>query len=103
MPFDKDLPVNTPISPYAASKKAAEAMAYSYHYLYDLDISVVRHFTVFGPCGRPDMSIFRFIKWIDEGASSKFLATARKVATSPTSMISRVAPSLPSSQLDTKL
>ena len=67
MPFDEDLPVNTPISPYAASKKAAEAMAYSYHYLYDLDISVVRYFTVFGPCGRPDMSIFRFIKWIDEG------------------------------------
>lgn len=67
MPFDEDLPVNTPISPYAASKKAAEAMAYSYHYLYNLDISVVRYFTVFGPCGRPDMSIFRFIKWIDEG------------------------------------
>lgn len=67
MPFDESLPVNTPISPYAASKKAAEAMSYSYHYLYNLDISVVRYFTVFGPCGRPDMSIFRFIKWIDEG------------------------------------
>jgi len=68
MPFREDLPVNTPISPYAASKKAAEMMAYSYHYLYGLDISVVRYFTVFGPAGRPDMSIFRFIKWIDEGA-----------------------------------
>jgi UDP-glucuronate 4-epimerase len=67
MPFVETLPVNTPISPYAASKKAAEAMAYSYHHLYGLDISVVRYFTVFGPCGRPDMSIFRFIKWIDEG------------------------------------
>jgi nucleoside-diphosphate-sugar epimerase len=67
MPFREDLPVNTPISPYAASKKAAEMMAYSYHYLYGLDISVVRYFTVFGPAGRPDMSIFRFIKWIDEG------------------------------------
>jgi nucleoside-diphosphate-sugar epimerase len=67
MPFDETLPVNTPISPYAASKKAAEVMAFSYHNLYDLDISVVRYFTVFGPCGRPDMSIFRFIKWIDEG------------------------------------
>jgi nucleoside-diphosphate-sugar epimerase len=67
MPFREDLAVNTPISPYAASKKAAEVMAYSYHYLYGLDISVVRYFTVFGPCGRPDMSIFRFIKWIDEG------------------------------------
>lgn len=67
MPFVETLPVNTPISPYAASKKAAEVMAYSYHYLYGMDISVVRYFTVYGPAGRPDMSIFRFIKWIDEG------------------------------------
>ena len=67
MPFKEDLPVNTPISPYAASKKAAEVMAYTYHYLYDIDVSVVRYFTVYGPAGRPDMSIFRFIKWIDEG------------------------------------
>jgi UDP-glucuronate 4-epimerase len=66
MPFTEKLPVNTPISPYAASKKAAEVMGYSYHNLFDLDISVVRYFTVFGPCGRPDMSIFRFIKWIAE-------------------------------------
>ncbi len=69
MPFSEDLPVNTPISPYAASKKAAEAMAYSYHYLYGLDITVCRYFTVYGPSGRPDMSIFRFIKWIDEGGT----------------------------------
>lgn len=67
MPFTEDLPVNTPISPYAASKKAAEVMAYSYHYLYGIDVSIVRYFTVFGPAGRPDMSIFRFIKWIDKG------------------------------------
>jgi len=67
MPFHEDLPVNTPLSPYAASKKAAEALAYSYHHLYALDVSVVRYFTVYGPAGRPDMSIFRFIKWIDEG------------------------------------
>lgn len=67
MPFNEDLPVNTPISPYAATKKAAEVMAYSYHFLYKMDISIVRYFTVYGPAGRPDMSIFRFIKWIDEG------------------------------------
>ena len=67
VPFTEDLPVNTPISPYAASKKAAEAMAYTYHYLHGLDISVLRYFTVYGPAGRPDMSIFRFIKWIDRG------------------------------------
>lgn len=67
MPFHENLPVNTPISPYAASKKAAEMMAYSYHYLYGMDVSIVRYFTVYGPAGRPDMCIFRFIKWIDEG------------------------------------
>jgi UDP-glucuronate 4-epimerase len=66
-PFVETLPVNTPISPYAASKKAAEVMAYSYHHLYQIDVSVVRYFTVYGPAGRPDMSILRFIRWIDEG------------------------------------
>jgi len=60
MPFKEDLPVNTPISPYAASKKAAEVMAYTYHYLYGIDVSVVRYFTVYGPAGRPDMSPYIF-------------------------------------------
>lgn len=60
MPFKEDLAVNTPISPYAASKKAAEVMAYTYHYLYKIDVSVVRYFTVYGPAGRPDMSPFIF-------------------------------------------
>lgn len=60
MPFKEELPVNTPISPYAASKKAAEVMAYSYHYLYGIDVSVVRYFTVYGPAGRPDMSPYIF-------------------------------------------
>lgn len=60
MPFKEDLPVNTPISPYAASKKSAEVMAYTYHYLYQIDVSVVRYFTVYGPMGRPDMSPFIF-------------------------------------------
>jgi len=67
MPFKEDLPVNTPLSPYAASKKAAEVMAYSYYKLYGIDSTIVRYFTVFGPAGRPDMSIFRFIKWIMDG------------------------------------
>ena len=67
MPFKEDLPVNHPISPYAASKKAAEAMAYTYHYLYGLDVTILRYFTVYGPTGRPDMATFRFIRWIIEG------------------------------------
>jgi UDP-glucuronate 4-epimerase len=56
-----------PLQPYAASKKAAEALCHSYHALYGLDVSVVRYFTVYGPAGRPDMSMFRFAKWISEG------------------------------------
>jgi nucleoside-diphosphate-sugar epimerase len=60
MPFSEELPVNTPISPYAATKKAAEVMAYTYHYLYKIDVSVVRYFTVYGPAGRPDMSPYIF-------------------------------------------
>jgi nucleoside-diphosphate-sugar epimerase len=67
MPFNERLPVNTPISPYAASKKSAEALAYTYHYIYGTDVTVLRYFTVYGPAGRPDMSYFRFIKWMDEG------------------------------------
>ncbi|MCO8121963.1 SDR family NAD(P)-dependent oxidoreductase [Stieleria sp. TO1_6] len=67
MPFQESLPVNTPISPYAASKKSAEVMAFSYHHLYQIDVSICRYFTVYGPAGRPDMSIFRFIRWIDDG------------------------------------
>jgi nucleoside-diphosphate-sugar epimerase len=66
-PFTENLPVNNPFSPYAATKKAAETMAYTYHYLYGIDVSIVRYFTVYGPAGRPDMSPFRFIKWILEG------------------------------------
>jgi nucleoside-diphosphate-sugar epimerase len=66
IPFTEEMPVNRPLSPYAASKKAAEAMAYSYHHLHGIDVTVVRYFTVYGPAGRPDMSPFRFIKWIYE-------------------------------------
>ncbi|MGQ7853141.1 SDR family NAD(P)-dependent oxidoreductase [Pedobacter sp. WC2501] len=66
MPFTEDLPVNTPISPYAASKKAAEVYAYTYHKQYGIDVSILRYFTVFGPGGRPDMAPYRFAKWIHE-------------------------------------
>jgi len=56
-----------PLQPYAASKKGAEAMAHAYHHLYHIDVTVVRFFTVYGPAGRPDLSIFRFVQWISEG------------------------------------
>ncbi len=67
MPYREDADTNGPLSPYAASKKAAETLCYTYHYLYGLDITVFRYFTVYGPAGRPDMSPFRFVQWIIEG------------------------------------
>jgi UDP-glucuronate 4-epimerase len=56
-----------PLQPYAASKKGAEAMCHAYHHLYGIDVSVVRYFTVYGPAGRPDLALFRFVQWITEG------------------------------------
>jgi UDP-glucuronate 4-epimerase len=66
-PYHEDLNTDRPLSPYAATKKAAEAMAYTYHYLHGLDISALRFFTVYGPAGRPDMAPFRFVQRIREG------------------------------------
>lgn len=65
-PFTESANTDGPLSPYAASKKAAEALSYTYHYLYGIDVTVVRYFTVYGPAGRPDMSLFRFVQWINE-------------------------------------
>jgi nucleoside-diphosphate-sugar epimerase len=67
VPYREDADTNRPLSPYAASKKAAETLAYSYHYLHGLDVSVLRYFTVYGPAGRPDMSVFRFIRQMARG------------------------------------
>ena len=65
-PYREDANTDRPLSPYAASKKGAEALCYTYHYLYGIDVTVVRYFTVYGPAGRPDMSLFRFVQWISE-------------------------------------
>lgn len=62
LPYVETLAVNNPWSPYAASKKSAEVLSYSFHHLYQLDVSILRFFTVFGPAGRPDMSIYRFVE-----------------------------------------
>lgn len=66
-PFREDANTDRPLSPYAASKKAAEALCYTYYYLHGIDVTVLRYFTVYGPAGRPDMSLFRFVQWISEG------------------------------------
>jgi UDP-glucuronate 4-epimerase len=67
LPTPESAESDHPLQPYAASKKGAEALCHSYHSLYGIDVSVVRYFTVYGPAGRPDMSMFRFTKWISEG------------------------------------
>jgi nucleoside-diphosphate-sugar epimerase len=66
-PFREDANTDGPLSPYAASKKAPEALCYTYHYLYSMDVVVLRYLTVYGPAGRSDMSVFQFIRWIAEG------------------------------------
>jgi len=67
LPTPETYDSNRPLQPYAASKKAAEVLCYTYHALYKIDVSVVRYFTVYGPAGRPDLAIFRFVQWISEG------------------------------------
>jgi UDP-glucuronate 4-epimerase len=66
VPFSEDANTDRPLSPYAASKKGAEALCFTYHHLYGIDVTVFRYFTVYGPAGRPDMSLFRFAQWIHE-------------------------------------
>jgi UDP-glucuronate 4-epimerase len=66
VPFREDADTDHPLSPYAASKKAAEVLCHTYHHLYGLDVTVFRYFTVYGPAGRPDMSLFRFVQWVYE-------------------------------------
>ncbi len=65
-PTPESAPSSEPLQPYAASKKGAEAMCHAYHHLYGIDISIVRYFTVYGPAGRPDLALFRFVQWISE-------------------------------------
>jgi UDP-glucuronate 4-epimerase len=66
--FSEDEVVDRPVSPYAASKKACELLAYTYHHLYNLNVTGLRFFTVYGPRGRPDMAPFIFIDRISRGA-----------------------------------
>ena len=67
MPFDECQKADTPLTFYAATKKANEAMAHSYAHLWSLPTTMFRFFTVYGPWGRPDMALFKFTKGILEG------------------------------------
>ncbi|MEQ8170230.1 MAG: NAD-dependent epimerase [Candidatus Eremiobacterota bacterium] len=66
-PFSVHDNVDHPISLYAATKKSNELMAHSYSYLYNIPVTGLRFFTVYGPWGRPDMAYFKFTKAIFEG------------------------------------
>ncbi|NLO05691.1 MAG: NAD-dependent epimerase/dehydratase family protein [candidate division WS1 bacterium] len=67
VPFDEDQRIDRPISPYAATKVAGEAMCYTWHHLYDMPIVVLRFFTVFGPRQRPDLAINKFVRLLEAG------------------------------------
>lgn len=67
LPTPEEAQSDYPLQVYAASKKSAETLCHAYHHLYGIDVSVLRYFTVYGPAGRPDMSMFRFTQWIFEG------------------------------------
>ena len=66
LPFREDASTDEPLSPYAASKKASETLCYTYHHLHGIDVTVLRYFSVYGPAGRPQLSLFRFVQWIAE-------------------------------------
>jgi UDP-glucuronate 4-epimerase len=67
MPFRESDRADFPITLYAATKKAIEAMAHSYAHLWDLPTTCFRFFTVYGPWGRPDMALFKFVEAIQAG------------------------------------
>ena len=66
LPTPEEADSSRPLQAYAASKKAAEVLSHAYHHLDGIDVTVLRYFTVYGPAGRPDMVMFRFIQWISE-------------------------------------
>ena len=66
-PFSENMQLDEPISPYAATKKACELLAHTYHHLYNLRCTGLRFFTVYGPAGRPDMAPFLFTRSIMHG------------------------------------
>lgn len=66
-PFSESDSVDTPISPYAATKKATELLAHVYSHIYGLNTTGLRYFTVYGPWGRPDMALFLFADGITKG------------------------------------
>ena len=69
VPFKEDFDITKPISPYAATKVAGEALGYTYSHLYNMRVICLRFFTVYGARQRPDLAIHKFTKLIDQGKS----------------------------------
>jgi UDP-glucuronate 4-epimerase len=67
VPFREDDPAVSPLSPYAASKRAAELMVHAFHHLHGQPAAVLRFFTVYGPRGRPDMAFWQFTRALRTG------------------------------------
>lgn len=67
LPTSEEADSDHPLQPYSATKKGAEALCHAYHYLNGVDVTIFRYFTVYGPAARPDMVMFRFVQWINEG------------------------------------
>jgi UDP-glucuronate 4-epimerase len=67
VPFSESDPIFSPVSPYAASKLACEALGHTWHHIYKMDVAMLRFFTVYGPRQRPDLAIHKFTKLIDAG------------------------------------
>jgi UDP-glucuronate 4-epimerase len=67
VPFSESDPIFQPISPYAASKLAVEALGHVYHHIYGMDVAMLRFFTVYGPRQRPDLAIYKFARMIAAG------------------------------------
>jgi UDP-glucuronate 4-epimerase len=67
IPFSEDDPITATISPYAATKRAGELLSFTYSHLYDIPVTCLRFFTVYGERGRPEMAVARFTRFIHEG------------------------------------
>jgi len=72
VPFHEDDPVLTPISPYAATKRSCELLAYTHHHLFGIPVTGLRFFTVYGPRQRPEMAIHKFVRMILNGEAIPF-------------------------------
>jgi UDP-glucuronate 4-epimerase len=94
VPFSEDQETMRPLSPYAASKLAAEMVCHAFHHLYKLPIVILRLFTVYGPRQRPDLAISKFSRLLDAEQPFPCWVTAKAAGTIPTSATPLVGYSL---------